>query len=460
MNNKNLNLFRVFFAGMDLFALNVVHLVLIMFMDRIGAGNFQYEFLFIVANLAWVFSGFVNAIYAIDNHLNFEHFAKRSLKAFAMYCVIILFFIFLNHYNYSRMFILLNFVGFGLTILLTRLIFLILISYLKNGNRFGKKIIILGYNELSKRLVNNFLEHNENVLFEGYFEDTDKVHELSCFPILGNREECLAYAIKNNVTEIYSTLPPDSNAYVYELAQVAEANMIRFKLVPDFQLFVNRNIQIDFVEDIPILSLRSEPLEDITARFKKRLFDVTFSLFVILFILPWLLLILAILIKLDSKGPVFFSQLRSGKNNKPFLCFKLRTLRVNPDANKRQVTLNDIRLTKFGKFLRKSNLDELPQFINVFFGDMSVAGPRPHMLKHTEDYSRISDEYMIRHFVKPGITGWSQVNGFRGEIRKEKHLRKRVEHDIWYMENWSLWLDLKIIFLTMFLTFRGDKNAY
>jgi putative colanic acid biosynthesis UDP-glucose lipid carrier transferase len=295
---------------------------------------------------------------------------------------------------------------------------------------------------------------------EGYFEDQQEVHEISFFPILGNRKDCVPYAIENGITEIYSTLSPERHPYVYELAQTAETNMIRFKFVPDFHLFVNRNIHIDFIQDIPILSLRSEPLEDITARIQKRLFDIVFSVLVITLVLSWLLPILAILIKINSKGPIFFVQLRSGKNNHHFKCYKFRTLTVNKDADVKQVTLNDKRLTKVGKFLRKTNLDELPQFFNVLVGNMSVAGPRPHMLRHTEDYSRILNEYMIRHFVKPGVTGWAQVNGYRGEIKKEEQLRKRIEYDIWYMENWSLWLDLRIVFLTIYVTIRGDKNAY
>jgi len=194
--------------------------------------------------------------------------------------------------------------------------------------------------------------------------------------------------------------------------------------------------------------------------YKNGFFDIIFSLLVISLILSWLLPVLAILIKLNSRGPIFFVQLRSGKNNQTFKCYKFRTLHVNPDADVKQVTLNDARLTRLGKFLRKTNLDELPQFINVLMGKMSVIGPRPHMLKHTEDYSKILNEYMIRHFLKPGVTGWAQVNGFRGEIKKEDQLRKRIEYDIWYMENWSLWLDLRIVFLTIYVTLKGDKNAF
>jgi putative colanic acid biosysnthesis UDP-glucose lipid carrier transferase len=460
MSTRNSSLFRFFFAGMDLFALNTVFLILTMQMNRLGGLEYQYIILFFIANLGWLFSAYVNAVYINDNYFNFELFAKQSLKAFILYIIFILLFIFLYNYNYSRLFVVLNFVGFGSTILTTRLLFLLMVFYLKKGNKFSKKIVVLGYNDLSKRLVDHFLQHSRNLSMEGYFEDHQMVHETSFFPILGNRKDCIAYSIENGITEIYSTLSPERHPYVYELAQSAETNMIRFKFVPDFHLFVNRNIHIDFIEDIPILSLRSEPLEDIAARIQKRFFDITFSFLVITFVLSWLVPVIAILIKFNSKGPVFFVQMRSGKNNKPFKCFKFRTLRVNKEADIKQVTLNDTRMTKVGSFLRKTNLDELPQFFNVLMGTMSVVGPRPHMLRHTEDYSRILNEYMIRHFVKPGVTGWAQVNGFRGEIKKEEQLRKRIEYDIFYMENWSLWLDLRIVFLTIYVTAKGDKNAY
>ena len=445
---------------MDLFALNAINLVLIVMINRINGSEQEYLLFFLATNMAWTFSAYVNAVYINDSSFSFENFAKRSLRAFILFVITILVFIFLYNFNYSRLFVSLNFIGFGLTVLVTRLLFLLVIFYLKRGNKFSKRIIVLGYNDLSKKLVDHFLTTNQNLSMDGYFEDQQEVHEISIFPILGDRKDCVPYAIENGITEIYSTLSPEKYSYVYELAHTAEKNMIRFKFVPDFHLFVNRNIHIDFVRDIPILSLRSEPLEDITARIQKRLFDLVFSTLVITFVLSWLLPILSILIKLGSKGPVFFVQLRSGKNNHQFKCFKFRTLKVNEEANVKQVTQNDTRLTKIGTFLRKTNLDELPQFFNVFRGNMSVVGPRPHMLRHTEDYSRILNEYMIRHFVKPGVTGWAQVNGFRGEIKKEEQLRKRIEYDIWFMENWSLWLDLRIVFLTVYVTIKGDKNAY
>ena len=461
MNITYTNLFRFFFALVDFLAINIIHLALLLNLNRLHGSNSQkYTILFIVSNIVWMACAYMTGLYINDKVFNFERFVKRTFQAYALFIIAILLFIFLYNFNYSRIFVSLNVLGIGCCLLGSRVLYIGGIAYFGKQERFNKKIVLLGYNDLSKQLVNYFSVNSKSISIEGYFEDYTNINELSVYPILGNRDECVSYAIKNNVKEIYSTISPEKHSYIYELAQTAEKNMIRFKFVPDFRMFVNRNIHVDIVESIPILSFRSEPLEDIVASSKKRLFDVMFSLFIIIFLLSWLVPLLAILIKINSKGPVFFLQLRSGKDNKEFRCFKFRTLRVNTDSDIKQVTRDDNRFTKLGKFLRKSSLDELPQFFNVLLGDMSVVGPRPHMLKHTEDYSRLLNEYMIRHFVKPGVTGWAQVNGFRGEIKKEDQLRKRIECDIWYLENWSLWLDLRIIFLTLYVTFKGDKNAF
>ena len=208
-----------------------------------------------------------------------------------------------------------------------------------------------------------------------------------------------------------------------------------------------------------MISLRIEPLEIPLNRIKKRAFDILFSLSVITFIFPWLFPILLLFVKLSSKGPIFFSQKRSGEGNRSFWCYKFRTMRVNQESDVKQATENDSRITKVGKFMRKTSLDELPQFFNVLIGNMSVVGPRPHMLKHTKEYSEIIDKYIVRHFAKPGITGWAQTHGFKGETINIQAMEKRVEHDIWYIENWTFILELKIIYSTVKNMIRGDKNA-
>ena len=208
------------------------------------------------------------------------------------------------------------------------------------------------------------------------------------------------------------------------------------------------------------MTLRSEPLENIVNRFIKRLFDIGFSALMFLFVLWWFIPLVALIIKITSKGSIFFIQERSGIKNKSFRVIKFRTMYINSDAHYKQASRHDQRITPIGKLLRRSNLDEMPQFINVFFGQMSVIGPRPHMLKHTEEYSKIIDKFMVRHLVKPGITGWAQVNGYRGETKDVMEMEGRVRADVWYIENWSFGLDVKIIIMTIINMIRGEENAF
>jgi len=233
---------------------------------------------------------------------------------------------------------------------------------------------------------------------------------------------------------------------VIDLYPKAELSFIKMKFVPNFDGLVQHQTSIDFFGPFPILSLRTEPLELRYNQVKKRLFDIIFSVLVILLVFTWLFPIIGLLIKLGSRGPIFFVQKRSGKNNQTFECVKFRSMKVNEDANLKQATANDDRLTALGKFMRKTNIDELPQFFNVLLGNMSVVGPRPHMLKHTEQYSKLISQYMLRHWLKPGITGWAQVNGYRGETKEVEDMVKRVEYDIWYGENWNFFLDLRMPF--------------
>ena len=219
-------------------------------------------------------------------------------------------------------------------------------------------------------------------------------------------------------------------------------------------------MKFEYYDYIPVLSLRDIPLDDPINAFLKRTFDIFFSLLVIIGLLSWLTPILAILITLESKGPVFFRQTRNGIDNREFYCYKFRSMAPNKNADSIMATKNDMRITKIGKFIRKTSIDELPQFYNVLFGTMSVVGPRPHMVKHTNEYSFKIDKYMVRHFVKPGITGLAQVRGYRGEIEQESDILNRTKFDIFYIENWSMFLDLKIILQTFLNAIRGEDKAY
>ena len=201
-------------------------------------------------------------------------------------------------------------------------------------------------------------------------------------------------------------------------------------------------------------------LDDKWSQFYKRGFDIVVSLCFLCLVFPFLLLLVFVVTECTMPGKLFFVQKRTGLNGKTFKCYKFRSMRENPQSEVRQATKGDERVTRWGYIMRKTSLDETPQFINVLMGDMSIVGPRPHMLKHTDEFTEMVDGYMLRHQVKPGVTGWSQVNGYRGEIRKPEDLENRVKFDLWYIDHWSFFLDLRIIFKTMTLCFGNDSHAH
>ena len=257
--------------------------------------------------------------------------------------------------------------------------------------------------------------------------------------------------------EVYLCAPRRERQLIERTASLCRHRMIKFYYVTTAEEKLNMQpVQMD---DLEVMGTYSCPLEDPLNRLLKRLLDIVFS-FLCLILTALLLPFIVLVIKRQSPGPVFFRQLRTGIDGKDFYCYKFRSMHVNDDADRLQATEDDPRKFPFGDFMRKTNIDELPQFWNVLIGDMSIVGPRPHMLAHTEQYDKLIDKYMVRHFVKPGITGWAQVTGFRGETRELWQMEGRVERDIWYIQHWSLWLDLRILWLTVKLMFMRDGKAY
>ena len=330
----------------------------------------------------------------------------------------------------------------------------------KHHANMPHKVMIIGYNSLAKKLASYLEEEGMNTEIVGFCEEAENVHELSNYPIVDSVDNSIIASRLYHVNEIYSTIAPEQHMGIYELMQEADEACIHFRLIPDLSQFIKRNVYINYLKDIPVLSLRQEPLSKAGNRIRKRLFDIVFSLLVTVFILSWLVPLLGLLIWLESPGPIFFKQQRTGRDKKVFYCLKFRSMKMNKEADIKQATKNDSRFTGIGRFMRCTNLDEFPQFINVLKGDMSIVGPRPHMLKHTDDYSRLINKFMVRQFLKPGITGWAQINGYRGEIKTIEQLQQRVEHDIWYMEHWSMWLDVRIVFTTFVHMIIGEKNAF
>lgn len=270
----------------------------------------------------------------------------------------------------------------------------------------------------------------------------------------------------HDIDEVFIADGPDTPYSTKEIASVLSEYAVRLRVIPDvFQMNSPGSYAFSMIGGFPLLSVRNEPLEDIYNRAAKRAFDIFFSLFVLIFVCSWLFPIIALLIKLGSQGPVFYKQERWGKRNRPFLCYKFRSMYVKaPDTNRegkfQQAQKNDPRITPIGRILRKTSLDEFPQFLNVLSGEMSVVGPRPHASLMNVEAAYVVKNYLVRHQAKPGITGWAQVNGLRGESGNPNLLKARIEHDIWYIEHWSFLLDLKIIFLTFWRMVIGDKQAY
>ena len=272
--------------------------------------------------------------------------------------------------------------------------------------------------------------------------------------------ECLKFIKENNVDEIYCSLDQITDLELKALISFSDNNLKVIKFIPNRTKLNSKKLIYETYDAIPILSLRKAPLRDSVNMFFKRFLDLTISTFVIVFILSWLAPIIALFIKKESNGPVFFKQVRNGINYDEFYCFKFRSMIVNNQADIKQASKGDTRVTRVGKFLRKTSLDEMPQFINVFTGEMSVVGPRPHMTKENDRYFKSVEKYMLRHSIKPGITGLAQVSGFRGEVQKESDIVNRIRLDIFYLENWSLLLDIKIIIRTITNVFIGEEKAY
>ena len=310
-------------------------------------------------------------------------------------------------------------------------------------------------------LTDSYTEEGYRVL--GMF--TDHPDQIPAgIPNLGSPEDAIEYVEKNgeSLKEMLCSLNPATETeYVNRLVSTCESQMVRFKYVPGMEGYPKRKMNISQLGNVNVISLHEEPLNTPLAKFIKRSADVVFSFLFLITLFPLIWIICAIGIKLSSPGPVFFKQKRTGYEGKEFWCYKFRSMHQSADADTKQAEKGDSRVFKFGEFLRRSSIDELPQFINVFKGDMSLIGPRPHMLHHTDIYSDLIGDYMIRHLAKPGITGWAQVNGCRGETKELSEMKERVEKDIWYIEHWSVELDVSIFFLTLWQLLRHeDEKAY
>ncbi len=336
----------------------------------------------------------------------------------------------------------------------------LLIKYFRRRGRNFSKVVIVGANPIGRKLyreISSDIGFGYQIL--GFFDDAPQTDGTPPGTYRGTLDDLETYVAEQGVDEIFCALSGEKEESIKRVLKIAETNVARYYYVPQFARYVNRNYEMYAIGTVPVLSVRHQPLSRMSNRLIKRAFDLTFTAVVLLFS-PLVFIPVAIAIKTSSPGPIFFKQKRTGYRGREFWCYKFRTMRVNSDSDKLQASKDDPRKTAVGNFLRRTSIDELPQFINVLMGNMSVVGPRPHMLKHTEEYSRLIDKYMVRHYIKPGITGWAQINGYRGQTEKLWQMERRVEHDVWYIEHWSALLDVKIIFRTVYNAIHGEKNAF
>jgi len=463
IQTRYLYLLRYILMVTDILMLNFVYILAYYITGYLGKGvneELQRHYL-VVCNLLWFFNTAVFKLYSAYHARKIQRIYKGTIKSIILHFVLFsIYLLFAKDYEFSRTFLVLFYMLLLLSFLLNRFIGTYIQYVLISKFNSTRKVAVMGHNATGVRLA-QYLEKQKNVDFYGIMEDDASIYGKSNQITSAAISEKLQEAASYGVMDLYVSVSPSKMHEIGPLVKEADKQLLHLKFIPDIAGALAAPYTISYMGgEFPIITLRNEPLESMANRFKKRAFDLIFSTLVIVFVLSWLYPIIALLIKLQSRGPVLFKQERSGINDQPFWCYKFRSMRMNDDSNKKQATKGDSRITSIGRFLRKSSLDEMPQFFNVFLGEMSVVGPRPHMLRHTEEYKAIISAYMVRQFVKPGITGWAQVNGFRGETKDDSAMEKRVEHDIWYLEQWSSMLDVQIIFMTVINVFRGEENAY
>nr|WP_314840516.1 exopolysaccharide biosynthesis polyprenyl glycosylphosphotransferase [uncultured Flavobacterium sp.] len=438
---------RPFSFAIDLLIINV----LLWYMTDFPV---KTPFYFVIISISWFIIAASLGFYEVYRYTKVISILNCALKqgvVFSLFCLALAFY---DSYNSS-------FESIGYFTLLSLIIILIvklaIYYFLKKyrllyGGNF-RKVILIGNEKSTEPLQHFFIENPD------YGYKLERVFELE-----KNKsktlKESFEYVIEHQIDELYCSMSDLNQNQINEIVFFADNNLKTLKFIPSEKQILSRNFTFEYYNYIPVISLRNILLDDTLNKVIKRVFDIFFSLIIIAGVLSWLTPILAIFIKLESKGPLFFIQKRNGLNYKEFFCYKFRSMELNDEAHLNQVSKNDIRVTRVGRFIRKTSIDELPQFFNVLLGEMSVVGPRPHMVSHTQMYALTVDKFMVRHFIKPGITGLAQTKGFRGEVETDKDIINRVKYDIFYMENWSILLDIKIIFLTIYNTIRGDKKAY
>jgi len=334
------------------------------------------------------------------------------------------------------------------------------LSYMRSKGRHVKRLLIIGAGRIGRQLF-DYLKTDVSLGYSvvGFLDDNPNLAMVSSSLILGRTEDLSQVLEKHRVEEVILAIPLAETQKIATAIEMAEFHGLRIGMVPDYYRVVERSFETNTLGNLPIVTIRDIALDNVFNQALKRAFDILFSLAVLIFLFP-VFLVIAVLIKLGSEGPVFYKPVRIGLGGKEFKCWKFRSMLVDndPDHAKKSTVDGDPRITPIGAFLRKKSLDELPQFLNVLVGDMSVVGPRPHRAFLNEDMQKKVEGYMIRHYIKPGITGWAQVNGWRGPTETFEQKEQRTKHDLWYIDNWTFWLDIRIVLLTA--SGKSNKNVF
>lgn len=395
--------------------------------------------------------------------IKYEDIIKRVTSTCFMMLLFVSLIIFVSKpfADFPRTFLFYSMLAYFIFMLTERIILRKILMRFRANKGNQKNVILVGNEQTVYQLFEILKTPIYGYNIVGFFYDGECTNQEMAAKRLGGTGDIYGWlTAHSNINEIYGYFPKEQHDTINMMSKFCDNHLIRFYYIPAINVFKG-NMAITFMEGIPVIARREEPLRKGSNKLAKRIFDIIFSSFVLLLIFPWIFIFVSVMIKIQSPGPIFFLQERTGLDGKIFKCIKFRSMKVNNDADEIQATKNDPRKFPFGDFMRKTNIDELPQFINVFLGDMSVVGPRPHMLKHTAEYSKLINHFMVRHFAKPGITGLAQVSGFRGETRYIDQMEGRVKKDIEYIENWTFLLDLKIIVKTVTNMFGKEKgNAY
>ena len=397
--------------------------------------------------LFWITLNFSSKSYNIGRGVSYSNTIKNALKSvFILFSVVAIGNLFVDYYTFSISSILFSIVIFTISILIFRILtHFILDRYRSYGGNI-KKIAIIGFDKMGISFYKT-IQSNPHLGLRSdgiYFFKSKKLNDK--VPEKGSINKFYKYAYEYDEVFISSKIPISTQK---EVIDFCDKHLISVKLLPELVNYEFKNFFIKKLYNIPVIEVNQLPLDYWYNQIFKRFFDIIFSFFVLVFFVSWMYLIFGLIIKYQSKGPVLFVQKRHGLGGRVFNCFKFRTMILNSEEDTKFADNNDSRLTKFGKLLRISALDEMPQFINVLFGDMSVVGPRPHPIKLNEKFQKKIDKFSKRHQFKPGITGLAQIRGYRGKIYGFYDMSSRVKLDRYYFKNWSISFDIKIFFSTV-----------